>query len=322
MSTRSALALFAVLTGLSACGSDSAGSGDDDDDDGSKPVVDAGAEDARTPVADTGTKPVVDSGTPTTGDTATLNALAGRYLLRFDNFGTTEASPEGLAGFKFTVRSRVSLLVTAELTVDGGKLVAKERFCDQTVLQRCDTGCSASTTVVDPKAISDFLVKRTFAREYTVSGTSFTAGHSVATLGYDEPGTGAMPTSGTDSRVWDVVKGDPREGLLTQLTVTLPLLNPIECKVYGVQKVDTAFAGTLQGTGDAAKFPTSEIIPDLSKSDGVTLGASDPLCSAQDVSSPLEKYNLRILRVGNAGGDTWSCPATAEFDTKLPGGAL
>jgi hypothetical protein len=319
MNTRSALALIAVVTGLQACGDDPA------DGDKPSPTVDAGAQDARTVAPDTGTdsgtKPVVDSGPPSASDTATLNALAGRYLLRFDNFGTTEASPGGLANFK--VRSRVSMLVTAELTVDGGKLVATERFCDQTVLQRCEEGCTASTTVVDAKALSDFLVKRTFAREYTVSGTSFTAGHSVATLGYDETGTGAMPTSGTDTRVWDVVKGDPREGLLTQLTVTLPSPLPaISCKVYGVQKVDTAFAGTLQGTGASASFPTAAIVPDLSNSDGVTLGADNTLCSAQDVSSPLEKYNLRILRVGNAGGDTWSCPASSEFDTKLPGGAL
>lgn len=329
MNTRSAFASFwscargrastlALFTGLLGCGDDPADSNDDP-----SPTVDAGSgsEDARAPAADTGTRPVVDGGTPGPGDTATLNALAGRYLLRFDNFGTTEAMPGGLATFK--VRSRVSMLVAAELSVEGGKLVSKERFCDQTVLQRCEEGCTASATVVDPRAISDFLVKRTFTREYTVSGSSFTAGHSVATLGYDEPGTGAMPTSGTDSRVWDVVKGDPREGLLTQLTVTLPAPLPaISCKVYGVQKVDTAFAGAIQGTGASATFPTSEIVPDLSKSDGVTLGADNSLCSAQDVSSPLEKYNLRILRVGNAGGDTWSCPPTAEFDTKLPGGAL
>lgn len=313
MSIRTSVVLSAVLVGLTACGDDPAEPGEP------IPEVDAGAkpEDAR--VTDTGTKPV-DTGTATPGENATLTALAGRYLVRFDNFGTAVSSG-------FTIRSRVSVLVAAELAVDGAQLTARERVCNQTVLQECKaSSCQASTTVVDAKAVGDFMVKRTFARLYTVAGANFSAGKAVYALGYDDPADGNAPDGPTDARVWDVIKGaEPREGLLTKVTVTAAPLPPISCNVYGTQKFVSQFSGALSGSGASASFPAAALEPVLNGSDANQLGSDNPLCApAQEPTATDESASVRFARFGDAlgKGETWDCPSNAEFDSKLPGGAL
>jgi len=313
MPTRLSIVAVALLAGLTACGDDAPAEPED-----TKPEVDAGTitkEDAR--VTDTGTKPV-DTGTATPDEQTTLTALSGRYLLRFDNFGTATSSG-------FTIRSRVSVLVAAELAVDGAQLTAKERVCNQTVLQECVNGCQASTTVVDSKAVSDFLLKRTFARAYTVDGADFSAGKAVFALGYDDPADGNAPDSSSDARVWDVIKGDPREGLLTKVTVTAAPLPPISCNVYGTQKFVSQFSGVLSNSGASTSFPTGALEPNLDGSDAKSLGADVALCAPQgEPTSTDESSTVRFSRVGEllGKGETWACPPVSDFDSKLPGGAL
>ena len=271
--------------------------------------------DASTPAPDA--KVIVTGAPDAQPDPApkvTLDTLAGKYLLRFDSVGTTSS------GTALAVRSRVSLLWLTELKVDGAKLKASERLCTQVTTQMCKTGCATSSTVIDPKVISDFFPKKSFERTYTLGDDgTFTGEAATAPLGYDDSGSGALPTMPSDSRLWDVLPGGDREGVLTSLTLTgvgVPLINNVQCQVYGVQKLVSRFHGTLQGSALKPTIPSMPL--DLSGSDGNTVGfTGDPLCSATSgASSPVESGSVRMVRYDS--GPALDCKDLTDFDKLLP----
>ncbi|MDB4972112.1 MAG: hypothetical protein JWN48_453, partial [Myxococcaceae bacterium] len=189
------LALTVGLLGGLGCGGDDASAPEP----APKPdaAVDAGKPDAKvSSVPDTGTKPARDADV-SSGNPA-LDALAGRYLMRWDTFGT---GVTGIGPVTISIRSRVSFLFVTELSVEGDHLKATERLCNQTAKQKCLMGCETATTVVDQRVVDNFLHKTVFSREYTLGsdGKALTAGESIAALGYD--GTGDLPTSSSDSKV-------------------------------------------------------------------------------------------------------------------------
>lgn len=298
------MASLVLLAGLIGCSSD--GEGDDDD---SNNEPDAGAQDARIPRPDTGIKPS-DTGV---GTASALDALAGRYLMRFDAFGV--ASSSGI----LDINSRASFLITAEVEVAGDKLVATERFCHQTALQECDKGCEKAGTVVDARVIEK-LQSRTFKREYTVDGASFVAEPSAAQLGYDDPKDTPIPTSSTDKRVWDIMEGGAREGFLSTLKLEglPPLGGMISCEIYGAQRVVSTFQGELARSGESLSFPTGAKTLDLSMGQLQRLGANMPLCETQG-EAPIDRATVSIVPDKRSSDD---CPSVDEFDTALPGGPL
>jgi hypothetical protein len=278
-------------------------------------TADAGARDAR--VGDAGRDVPVDSGREPTEPGSSKSPFSGRYLIRIDTFGTASSSG-------FVIRSRASELVTAVLTGDADELDAQERVCDQVAEQVCKEGCVRATTVIDPRVVKDFMSKRTFPRRYTRDGATFRAEKATYLLGYDDTSEGALPTDyKSDARMWDVISGGVREGLLTTFRVETSLL-PISCTLHGVTKFISSFSGAVEGDGADAKFTSDELEVNLDESDGKTLYANPEICGMQDSSSPVDRATVRILRVGDvpAQGETWDCPSNAEFEQKLPGGAL
>lgn len=307
--SRSPLSAFALTVGLSctaACGSD--GGGD---------TPSATTQDAASPAAtyDGGTKPPADAGVDSGGgSTSSLAPLAGNYLLRFDTFGTSSSGT-------LEISSRVSLLWVTKLTVEGDHLAASERLCTQTTQQVCKMGCTSASTVIDPKVISMFLPTRKFSRTYKLaSDGTFSGEQATALLGYDDPANGAMPTRSDDMRVWDVVSGNPREGVLTSLSVNVGgVVGDVMCQVYGVQKLVSAFKGTLQGTPSKPTFPSMTLA--LDGSDAAVLGYDgNALCSATaGANFPLDRAIARMVRYD--AGAALDCSDLSDFDRLLPADA-
>lgn len=314
------LSLISVLAGLSGvpgCGGD----GDDlpASSRSSSPDRDAGKvkPDAKaSSVPDTGASPRPEAGVEPQTNTA-LDALAGRYLMRFDTFGTATT---GLPPLVVSIRSRVSLLFVTELVVDGDKLRATERLCQQTAKQKClDDTCGTASTVVDPRVAENFLRKTQFTREYALSadGKSIAAGESIAALGY--VGDGPLPTSSGDQSVWDVdTSKGPREGMLTKLSVTnVGLGGSISCEVYGVQKFVTKFSGALVGSASQPAFPTMELEFGAASAAG-TLGSTSAACDAAG-DSPLDRATVQLVRHGADDDDEfWDCYDVDVFEAELP----
>ena len=276
----------------------------------------AATPDAAPPVvagSDGGTSPAPDTGVDSGGSgTSSLDALAGSYLLRFDTFGTSSAGT-------LAIRSRVSLLWVTKLTVEGDHLAATERLCTQTTQQVCKMGCTSASTVVDPKVIATFLPPRKFARTYTLAADgTFSGQRATALLGYDEPASGAVPATTDDARVWDVVSGSPREGMLTSLSINTGVVE-VMCQVYGVQKLVSAFSGLLQGTSPKPTFASLTL--NLDGSDAAALGfEGNPLCNgAASADFPLERAVARMVRY-DAGG-ALDCSDLSDFDKLLPADA-
>ena len=275
--------------------------------------------DAATPVAstDAGSDPVVDAAVDARVDSGggaavSLDALAGNYLLRFDTYGTSSAAT-------LAIRSRVSLLWVTKLTVEGDHLAATERLCTQTTQQVCKIGCTTASTVVDPKVIATFLPPRKFARTYTLAADgTFSGQRATALLGYDDPADGALPTTTGDMRAWDVIAGNPHEGMLTSLSINTGVVD-IMCQVYGVQKLVSAFTGRLMGVSPKPTFGTLALM--LDGSDAAALGfEGNPLCSgAAGADFPLERAVARIVRY-DAGG-ALDCSDLSDFDKLLPADA-
>jgi predicted small lipoprotein YifL len=304
--SRSSISQFVLSAGLcsiAACGSDGGADGPP-----------ATTKDAAPPVAvsDAGTTPVVDAHVEAGVSNSSLAALAGSYLLRFDTYGTSSAGT-------LAIRSRVSLLWVTKLTVEGDHLAATERLCTQTTQQACKMGCTSASTVIDPKVISMFLPTRKFARTYTLAGDgTFSGERATALLGYDDPANGALPTTSDDVRVWDVVAGSPREGMLTSLDINTGVVD-VMCQVYGVQKLVSAFTGTLLGTSPKPTFASLTL--SLDGSDAAALGfEGNPLCNgAAGADFPLERAVARIVRY-DAGG-ALDCSDLSDFDKLLPADA-
>ncbi|MDB4989572.1 MAG: hypothetical protein JWN04_4750 [Myxococcaceae bacterium] len=307
--------MFAVLVGLLGL-LGSAGCGDDGGSSSSEPAkdaaVEAGKSDAKvTNVHDTGvTKPPTDGGgVPSTNPA--LDAIAGRYLMRWDTFGT--GSTLGVS-----IRSRVSVLIVTELMVDGDHLTATEQICNQSAKQKCLSGCNTATTTVDKRVIDNFLHQRQFTREYTLGsdGRAITAGLSTAELGYD--GDGPLPTSSSDPSVWDVITDqNPREGMLTSLLVTnVGFGGMIKCDVYGVQKFVTKFSGTLGGSASAPTFP-SMVLTFTTDTAAGRLGSTNPTCDAAG-DSPLDNSTVQLVRYGDGDDNFWNCYGDSVFDAQLP----
>ncbi|MDB4975809.1 MAG: hypothetical protein JWN48_4150, partial [Myxococcaceae bacterium] len=268
-------------------------------------------------VPDTGTKPARDA--DVSSSNPALDAIAGRYLMRWDTFGTANS---GIGPLKVAIRSRVSLLFVTELVVEGDHLKATERLCNQTAKQKCEPqSCDSSSTVVDPRVIEGFLHKTTFTRDYVLGGDgrAITGGESTATLGYD--GAGSIPTSSSDSKVWDVIPDkSPREGMLTSIKiVNVGNLGgpPIMCDVYGVQKFVTKFEGTLGGSSAAPTFPNMPLIFTPETAAG-RLGSTNAACDAAG-DSPLDKATVQLVRHGDSDGDAfWDCYGDDVFEQKIP----
>lgn len=316
-----ALSLCIALT-LGACGDDSPSTGGDQEAD-AKVASDAGTRsdassgDAGKP--DSGSKPASDAGAPSDdgggASSATLDALAGRYLMRWDVLGTASSN---FLGGEMKVRSRLSTLVVAELSVEGGKLMSKERVCTQVAEQKCESICDTASTVVDPRTIKDFLLKKYQAREFTLSSDgTLTAERAVAQLGYDDTDLDtAAPTSSDDKRVWDVISGSPREGFLTKVSISSLGLT-VACNVYGTQKFVTTFSGKLGGTDDAPELPATMTL-DLLDSDAQRLGADMDTCANQEADSPVDSQNARMVRYDADPSDAfWDCPADSVFDSMM-----
>lgn len=295
-----------------------------DEDDARGSITDAGRVDAGVNTAaqkpnDAGAK-IPDAQRPSAeagSGNKKLDALAGRYLMRLDVLGTA-TSPSPLGG-EVAIRSRVSTLIVAELAVDGDQLSGTERVCTQVIAQKCEKQCTSASTSVDSRVVSGFLLQRQQHRTYTLAedGT-FRGERSIAQLGYDDTNEdAAAPTSPDDKRLWDVVPGnDIGEGLLSKLSVTLGLT--ISCDAYGTQKFASSFSGKLGGSDGAPTIP--EMTLALDGSEGTRLGSSSPACDAQEVSSPVEIANARMVRYGDDMNDDafWNCPAPSVFDQQLP----
>jgi hypothetical protein len=321
LSTRRALCALPLCLGLSlaACGDDDK-STDDGQTDQTGPTgkVDAGGLDGSVPdgsARDGAATP--DASAPAN---AALDGLAGRYLMRWDTVGT--ASSE-FASVQVQIRSRLSTLLVAELKVTDGKLTSVERVCTQTAAQTCSKNCDGASTVIDPRVISDFLPTRQQSREFTLSADgTFTAGRSVAQLGYDDPNPDAAePTAPDDPRIWDVIPGGDREGFLSKVTVSAFGI-PFECQTYGTQKFVTSFAGKLGGSVSAPQIPQMEL--DLGDSNALVLGSDNPACASQKVDVPVDIKNARMVRYGDALAEDafWKCPEPSVFDAMLPGTPL
>jgi hypothetical protein len=324
-SAAATLCALPLLIGLSmaACGGEDAKPDTDDSGDerdaGRRPDA---SRDAGRP--DTGNGQTVPDAAPPRPDagpsSVNLEALAGRYLMRWDVLGTAKSN---FLGGEMRIRSRLSTLVVAELKVEGNKLVSEERVCTQIAAQKCESICDTARTVVDPRTIEDFLKKKKQTREFTVSGDgTFTAERSVAQLGYDDEDLdGEVPTSSDDERVWDVEAGDPREGFLTSITVKALGLGPT-CQAFGTQKYVSSFSGKLGGSDDAPTLPTIMAL-DLLDSAAATLGSSDATCNEQAMmaESPIDEANARMVRYGDDLSEDafWACPADSVFNEKMPG---
>ncbi len=308
---------------LAACGDDSGGGEPEPTKDAGNNKTDSGTRnDASTP-RDDGGPTIPDSGQrdASSGDPK-LDALAGRYMMRWDVVGT--ASSKTPLGDPLTIRSRLSTLVIAELSVRDGKLMSNERVCTQVADQKCKEGCTKATTVVDSRTINNFLIKKNQTREFTLGGDTLTAGHSVAQLGYDDADLEtAAPTSNSDQRVWDVDPSTPaREGFLTKIsaTVTTPLGGvPYFCDAFGTQKFVSTFSATLGSDGKLSFEPDNL---NLDGSQAPVLGSSDPNCDSQAMMAmtPIDKHDAYMVRYGDdlSADVFWACPSNSEFDKALP----
>ncbi|MET0286012.1 MAG: hypothetical protein ABW352_16130 [Polyangiales bacterium] len=315
-----------LLLGLSmaACGEDSKPSDDTDDtgeerDAGRRPDA---SRDAGRP--DTGSGPTVPEASidnDASSGNEKLDALKGRYVMRWDVVGTaTSTSP--LSGGPLAIRSRLSTLVIAELSVDGDKLVSTERICTQVAQQKCKDGCTSATTTVDTRTIG-ILKTKNQKREFTLDGDTLTGEYSIAQLGYDDEDLDTpAPTSNTDERVWNIDSSTPaREGFLTKVSVTLtgvPL--PIACNAFGTQKFVSKFTATVGDEG-ALTFSGDNNL-DLEPSEAPALGSDVQACDDQAsmAKTPIEKSTARMARYGDDLSDEafWACPAESVFNSELP----
>jgi hypothetical protein len=295
-----------LLLGLLACGGDPAEEPTEPEPDASVARPDAKVPDKPKPKPDAG----ADVGP---APEVMLESLAGKYLLRFDTFGTTTAP-------SLRIKSRASQLWVVELSVDGDKLKSTERLCTQVSKQTCEMGCTGAETVIDPKVITDFMQERTFERTYTLDedGT-FTGERSTVLLGYDDPADGPIPTKDNkdDPRIWDIEPGSPREGLLTSVTIQgNTLLGNVTCTVFGAQKFVSTFRGVLQGTADKPVFPSMTL--ELGGSGGKTLGTTGGLAcnGASSAESPVTSAFAHLVRYDE--GPALDCGDLAAFDELLP----
>ncbi|HEX5658144.1 MAG TPA: hypothetical protein VFX59_13160, partial [Polyangiales bacterium] len=257
--------LLALTLALTACGGEDGPSDTDGTSDAEKDAGDTKRDssrpDAGTPIKDDG-GPTVPNKSDASSDDPKLNALAGRYLMRWDVLGTA-TSPNPLGELK--IRSRLSTLVVAELAVKDGRLVSTERICTQVAAQKClENTCSKANTTVDERTINNFLLKRTQERAWSLAADgTVTGAESTALLGYDDEDPNAsLPTENTDERVWDVdTSNSVNEGFLTRISVTLGI--PINCTAYGTQK----YVSILKGKLDGSEAEAVELDLDVNQSD-------------------------------------------------------
>lgn len=245
-----------------------------------------------------------------------LKQLEGRYLMRMDMLSTASARVAGL--IQVSVRNRVSHLVASQLYVEGEELKGTERLCYQTFEHVCTNGCTSLTTTMHPSVRTE-LIQLQVPRSYTVSGMKLTGASQTMLLGFDASKNASLPTQNSDSRVWDLVSGNPREGMLLTIDTRSRLKN-LMCQVYNVQGFVSRFEGQLGGTSEAPSLENREFVLSTAGSTGETLGASNSDCAADDGATPSTvKESVRFVKVTDQIDEQtfWSCPSQTEWDSRL-----
>jgi hypothetical protein len=243
---------------------------------------------------------------------------------------------------KFHVDNRVSNLMLFNLRVDGEKLIADEKMCDQVYQHLCGPGCGSWVTVLDKALRTSFFPETTIEREYRLDGDTLLATEATMPLGFSAEGaspTTPLPTSASDPKVWKldgVAASNPdpnRVGVLAQIQAKLKTSGafqqefPFNCTVSTVQRLTTSFSfegidltnrEALTGVYrkvDSDKSKLNTLLTQLVKP---TSTFTQDLCTKEKFeaqTAPDEVTGIIFMRADNLPG----CPLTKEFEDMFPG---